>query len=157
MPPFDSHFAAAWKFPGGSEVHSLVPVQAVKTCRSNHDREFFLQSLDALERTQQQISSMSIHNSSFQWNNITGETVTITFEGEKRVVPAGVTVAAALLGHDENHFCKSAADREDRGPYCLMGVCFECLVEINGIRNRQACLEPIVDGMNVKRQISLVE
>ena len=96
---------------------------------------------------------MSIHNSSFQWHNTAGETVTITFEGKTRVVPAGVTVAAALLGHDDSHFCQSAADQDDRAPYCLMGVCFECLVEINGIKNRQACLEPVVEGMEVKRQI----
>jgi len=80
------------------------------------------------------------------------EMVTVTFEGEDCRVPAGITVAAALLGHDDNHFCTSAGDREKRGPYCLMGVCFECLVEINGMKNRQACLEPVVEGMNIKRQ-----
>lgn len=100
---------------------------------------------------------MSIYTSNFQWNTTASDTVTITFEGEKRTVPAGVTVAAALLGHDDSHFCQSAADREKRAPYCLMGVCFECLVEINGIKNRQACLEPVVEGMDVKRQISPVE
>lgn len=101
---------------------------------------------------------MSTTSSSFQWPDAAGrETVTVTFEGEKCVVPAGVTVAAALLGHDDTHFCQSAADRENRSPYCLMGVCFECLVEINGIKNRQACLEPVVDGMIVKRQNVVVE
>jgi len=80
------------------------------------------------------------------------EMVTVTFEGEACSVPAGITVAAALLGHDDNHFCASAGDRDKRAPYCLMGVCFECLVEINGMKNRQACLEPVVEGMNIKRQ-----
>lgn len=82
----------------------------------------------------------------------TVETVTVNFEGKSCKVPAGTTVAAALLGHDDNHFCSSAAEGEKRAPYCLMGVCFECLVEIDGMRNRQACLEPVVDGMHVKRQ-----
>ena len=80
------------------------------------------------------------------------ETVTVNFEGEACRVPAGITVAAALLGHDDNHFCRSAAEGEKRAPYCLMGVCFECLVEIDGMKNRQACLEPVVDGMQIKRQ-----
>jgi predicted molibdopterin-dependent oxidoreductase YjgC len=80
------------------------------------------------------------------------EMVHVTFEGEDCRVPAGISVAAALLGHDDSHFCNSAGDRDKRAPYCLMGVCFECLVEIDGMRNRQACLEPVVDGMSIKRQ-----
>ena len=79
-------------------------------------------------------------------------TVTVYFEGKPCEVPAGTTVAAGLLGHGENHFCRSAQDRQKRAPYCLMGVCFECLVEINGIKNRQACLEQVEEGMRVRRQ-----
>jgi len=33
-----------------------------------------------------------------------------------------------------------------------MGVCFECLVEINGQGSVQACLTPVQDGMSVVRQ-----
>jgi predicted molibdopterin-dependent oxidoreductase YjgC len=40
-----------------------------------------------------------------------------------------------------------------RAPYCLMGVCFECLVEVDGVRDRQACLTTIRDGMRVRRQL----
>ncbi|SDO48031.1 (2Fe-2S)-binding protein [Desulforhopalus singaporensis] len=93
-------------------------------------------------------------NSRFSWSD-TGaadKTVNVIFEGQNCTVPEGVTVAAALLGHDDNHFCHSAAQGDKRAPYCLMGVCFECLVEIDGLKNRQACLEPVYEGMNVKRQ-----
>lgn len=83
--------------------------------------------------------------------------VTIIFDGKPCEVPAGVTVAAALLGHDDDHFCHSAAFGEKRAPYCLMGVCFECLVEIDGMKNRQACLEPVYDGMRVKRQHGVMQ
>ena len=102
---------------------------------------------------------MSKVNSKFTWSNplATVDTVTIYLEEEAYVVPAGVTVAAALLGHDDDHFCQSAADREKRAPYCLMGVCFECLVEIDGNKNRQACLEPVLEGMRVKRQHVLMD
>ncbi len=81
-----------------------------------------------------------------------GELTTIYVDGQATQVKGGTTVAAALLGHDDDHFCHSAEKREKRSPYCLMGVCFECLVEIDGIKNRQACLEPIREGMQVKRQ-----
>ncbi len=40
-----------------------------------------------------------------------------------------------------------------RGPYCMMGVCFDCLVEIDGEGNRQACMIEARDGMVVKRQM----
>lgn len=102
---------------------------------------------------------MNKGKSKFIWSNpsATGNTVTIYFEEEPCVVPAGITVAAALLGHDDEHFCQSAANQENRAPYCLMGVCFECLVEIDGHKNRQACLEPVFEGMRVKRQHEIVE
>lgn len=78
--------------------------------------------------------------------------VTVSFEEEELRVQAGISVAAALLGHSDTHFCRSAGESDKRAPYCLMGVCFECLVEIDGMKNRQACLEPVYEGMRVKRQ-----
>jgi D-hydroxyproline dehydrogenase subunit gamma len=39
-----------------------------------------------------------------------------------------------------------------RAPYCMMGVCFECLVTIDGVGNRQACLIPARAGMRVETQ-----
>ena len=103
--------------------------------------------------------AMSQVKSKFKWSDsqTSSETVRVSFDGESVTVPAGITVAAALLGHDDDHFCSSAADGDARAPYCLMGVCFECLVEIDGLKNRQACLEPVYDGMSVKRQHTRVE
>jgi predicted molibdopterin-dependent oxidoreductase YjgC len=34
----------------------------------------------------------------------------------------------------------------------MMGICFDCLVEIDGVGNRQACLAQATQGMNVRRQ-----
>ena len=84
------------------------------------------------------------------WNS--APTVTVTLDGRPVEVPAGISVAAALLGHDDVHFCRSAGTGEGRSPYCLMGICFECLVTIDGVGDRQACLEPVRDGMCVLRQ-----
>jgi predicted molibdopterin-dependent oxidoreductase YjgC len=97
---------------------------------------------------------MSAGKSKFDWTNplATVERVTVSFEGDSYEVPSGISVAAALLGHSDEHVCSSAAEGDKRAPYCLMGVCFECLVEIDGMKNRQACLEPVYDGMQVKRQ-----
>lgn len=78
--------------------------------------------------------------------------VTFTFEGQAVTVPAGTTVAAALLQEGVSAFRDTAVGNRPRGPYCMMGVCFDCLVEIDGRANRQACLTVARDGMTVRRQ-----
>lgn len=78
--------------------------------------------------------------------------VNITFNGEPRRVPAGVSVAAALLGTGEMRLRASPVSGAPRAPYCMMGVCFECLVEVDGVPNRQGCLVPVQDGMQVRSQ-----
>jgi predicted molibdopterin-dependent oxidoreductase YjgC len=78
--------------------------------------------------------------------------VNIRFNGEARRVPAGISVAAALLGSGEMRFRASPVSGAPRAPYCMMGVCFECLVEIDGVPNRQGCLIPVKEGMEVRSQ-----
>lgn len=46
----------------------------------------------------------------------------------------------------------TARKHDGRGPYCHMGVCYECLMEIDGVPNQQSCLIPVREGMSVKRQ-----
>lgn len=82
------------------------------------------------------------------------EKVKIILDGEPLEVPAGISVAAAVLGHAHaTHFNDHPIDGGKRSPVCLMGVCFECLMEINGIPNVQSCLVPVADGMIVRRQL----
>lgn len=80
------------------------------------------------------------------------DTVTIEFNGAPLRVPAGCSVAAALLASGVTRFRNSPVSGEPRAPYCMMGVCFECLVEIDGVPARQSCLVPVRDGMAVRRQ-----
>ena len=83
---------------------------------------------------------------------IKGETVAIRFDRQRIVVPAGETVAAAVLANSPGHTRTSVVSSEARAPYCLMGTCFECLMEIDGIANRQACMTIVAEGMTVNRQ-----
>lgn len=78
--------------------------------------------------------------------------VTIEFEGERIEAWAGDTVAAAVLAASPGHTRTTPVSGAPRLPYCLMGTCFECLMEIDGMPNRQACLTEVRDGMRVKRQ-----
>lgn len=82
--------------------------------------------------------------------------VKITFEGQDLFVEEGITVAAALLTKGVRDFRSSVVGNVPRAPYCMMGVCFECLVEIDGVPARQSCMIPVCEGMNIKRQLGAV-
>ena len=64
----------------------------------------------------------------------------------------GDTVAAALLAAGFDHCRTTPVTGAPRAPYCMMGVCFDCLVTIDGVGNRQGCLVPVREGMRVETQ-----
>jgi predicted molibdopterin-dependent oxidoreductase YjgC len=78
--------------------------------------------------------------------------VTIQFDGAPHSVPAGISVAAALLVSGVQRFRAAPASGAARAPYCMMGVCFECLVEIDGLPNQQSCLASVREGMQIRSQ-----
>ena len=75
--------------------------------------------------------------------------VPVTIDGERFDVRDGDTVAAAMLAAGRIAFRTTPTGGAPRGPYCLMGACFECLVEIDGVRNRQACMTRVAAGMRI--------
>ena len=77
--------------------------------------------------------------------------VSFSFEGQDIEALEGDTLAAALLAAGINSLRDAPVSGAKRGPYCMMGVCFECLVEINGSGHQQACLIPVRQGMDVRR------
>lgn len=79
-------------------------------------------------------------------------TLQIHFNDQPLAVPAGSSVAAALLLAGVQRFRDAAVSGEARAPYCMMGVCFECLVEIDGEPSVQSCLVAVREGMTVRTQ-----
>lgn len=77
-------------------------------------------------------------------------TVSIMIDGKAVAARAGDTVAAALLAAGFERCRTTPVSGAPRAPYCMMGVCFECLVVIDGVGNRQACLVPVREGMRVE-------
>jgi predicted molibdopterin-dependent oxidoreductase YjgC len=77
-----------------------------------------------------------------------------------RIVVDGVTVearegdmvSAALLACGRDVRRETAVSGAPRLPYCMMGVCFDCLVTIEGVVNRQGCLVPVAEGMQIEIQ-----
>jgi predicted molibdopterin-dependent oxidoreductase YjgC len=78
--------------------------------------------------------------------------VRFTIDGRHAEARRGDSVAAALLAAGVDACRTTPASGAARGPYCLMGVCFECLVVIDGVGNRQGCLVAVADGMRVETQ-----
>ena len=79
-----------------------------------------------------------------------GGRVRFEFEGRLLQTEPGTSLAAALLENGINAW-RRALDGGERGPFCLMGACFECLAAIDGEPHRQACLIEVRDGMRVRR------
>ena len=85
-------------------------------------------------------------------NTNTAPPVCFTCNGQVIEARAGDSVATALLMAGIDSTRDTAVSGDARAPYCMMGVCFECLVEIDGVPNQQACLVPVSEGMSVRRQ-----
>ncbi len=81
--------------------------------------------------------------------------VILEFEGVDVPACTGDSVAAALLAAGVADFRQTPQSGRPRGPYCMMGVCFDCLMVIDGEPNRQACQVAARDGMKVARQRGL--
>ncbi len=80
------------------------------------------------------------------------EAVTITLDGAPVRAAPGDTVAAALMASANPACRETPVTGAPRAPFCLMGVCFDCLVDIDGVPNRQACMVEVRQGMDVRRQ-----
>lgn len=80
------------------------------------------------------------------------ENVTIFVDGAP--VPARTTdsVAAAMFAAGISHCRTTVVEGRERGPYCMMGVCFDCLVIIDGIGSRQGCMTRVRDRMLIETQ-----
>jgi predicted molibdopterin-dependent oxidoreductase YjgC len=78
--------------------------------------------------------------------------VTIFVDGEP--VPAEAGRPLGALMHRLGPAMRRTEAGAPRGLFCGMGVCFDCLVTIDGIADRRACMTPIRDGMRVETGLS---
>jgi predicted molibdopterin-dependent oxidoreductase YjgC len=81
------------------------------------------------------------------------ELVEVELDGKPVKLPAGISVAAALLQIDAIPFRQSPVGGMPRAPFCMMGACFECLLEIDGRCDQRACQVEVQAGMRVRRQL----
>lgn len=84
-----------------------------------------------------------------------GRTVRFTFDGETMLAAAGETLAVALMAAGRSNLRTTSRLSEPRGLFCNMGVCFECLLEVDGRANMRACQTVVHEGMQVRTQHGL--
>jgi predicted molibdopterin-dependent oxidoreductase YjgC len=85
----------------------------------------------------------------------TARAVRFTFDGHTLEAAEGETIAVALFAAGKTSLRTTARLEEPRGLFCNMGVCFECLVEVDGHANLRACQTVVRPGMDVRTQRGL--
>lgn len=81
-----------------------------------------------------------------------GGDLTIWFDGQAVAARTGDSLAVALLGAGIVATRTTPVSGAPRGPFCMMGACFDCLAVVDGRANVQTCMTPVRDGMRVERQ-----
>ena len=89
----------------------------------------------------------------FKFDELTkNDKIEIILDGHAVLLPSGMSIAAALLGTGKIISRISPTSKKPCSPHCLMGVCFECMMEIDGVQ-RQACMTEVKPGMKINRHL----
>ena len=79
--------------------------------------------------------------------------VEFSFDGRPVTAQSGQTVGAALLAEGIRSWRTTRFGGRPRGLFCGIGVCFDCLVTVNGEPNVRACLAVVAQGDVVRTQV----
>jgi aerobic-type carbon monoxide dehydrogenase small subunit (CoxS/CutS family) len=78
--------------------------------------------------------------------------IEFTFDGKTISAISGQSVGAALLAANQRSLRKTRFNQNKRGIFCGIGVCFDCLVVVDGVTNQRACIIEARSGMQVQTQ-----
>ncbi len=84
---------------------------------------------------------------------IPGPAVTVHVDGKPLPARRGQTVAAAMLAAGQRVLRHTRNAGKPRGLFCAMGVCFDCVMTIDGKAGVRACLTKVEDGMQVNSPV----
>jgi predicted molibdopterin-dependent oxidoreductase YjgC len=82
------------------------------------------------------------------------DAVRFTFDGRELTAAPGQTVGAALVTNGVTAWRGTRKEGRPRGLFCGIGVCFDCLVTVDGVSNQRACLMDLCDGMEVRGSLA---
>ncbi|SES46727.1 (2Fe-2S)-binding protein [Actinokineospora terrae] len=76
----------------------------------------------------------------------------VTIDGVPSQATPGQTVAGALLAAGRTSWRTTRVKSRPRGVFCGIGVCFDCLVTVNGVADVRACQRLLVDGDDIRTE-----
>jgi predicted molibdopterin-dependent oxidoreductase YjgC len=79
-----------------------------------------------------------------------GESITVQIDGRPVAAFAGETVAGLLLAEGIRTFRHTAKLGEARSIFCGIGICYDCLVTVDGTPNIRACMTLLAPGMAIE-------
>ncbi len=79
-----------------------------------------------------------------------GQSVTVFVNGQALTAFRGETIAAMLLAAGIRIFRHTGKTNQPRGIFCGMGICYDCLLTVDGRPNVQACVTPVAEGMAIE-------
>ncbi|MGC0367508.1 hypothetical protein ABH922_005560 [Rhodococcus sp. 27YEA15] len=62
------------------------------------------------------------------------------FDDHPVAAEPGQSIAAALIAGGRRSWRRTRVGDAPRGVFCGIGICFDCLITVNGEPNRRACL-----------------
>ena len=80
------------------------------------------------------------------------ETIDVFLNGQRVQVMQGTSVAALALTEGLRYTRTTPISNSKRAPFCMMGVCYECLMVIDGKANQRACATIVKQGMKIETQ-----
>lgn len=84
-------------------------------------------------------------------NSSTEDSITVHIDGVEHSVPAGHTVAAAVMLADGRLGWRSTRnEHKPRGLFCGIGVCYDCLATVDGHPGLRTCMVEARDGMEIQ-------
>ncbi len=90
-------------------------------------------------------------------HDVQKQAITIYLDGIPVAAEENESVAAVLLRQEQIWSRTTPVSGVLRAPYCMMGVCFDCLAMVDGVSSIQTCLTPVRDGMRIERQLGRPE
>lgn len=80
--------------------------------------------------------------------------ITLTLNGTAVEAAPGQSVAAVMTGNGITAWRQTRRRAKPRGLFCGIGVCYDCLVTINGVTNQRACMVEATDGTSVEGEFN---
>lgn len=92
---------------------------------------------------------MSTPSSGANWPVNTPGAVNVNFNGRPLAAVPGQSIGAALVSNGITAWRSTRKNARPRGLFCGIGVCFDCLVTVDGETNQRACLVEVQEGMEI--------